>query len=148
MACNCDAKIPELLSDEGKITNKDLLPITEFAYGPLEYDARQASIEIGNLRCSGTSRARQRMMSCGTGNMLENELLGEAEIIQDSCGDAELMSSNRLRIKLDYEDYKDCRTVLKLPKEAKMKLSISDFEVRFSVPTKYFRYIFETNNVD
>jgi len=38
--------------DEGVITEKDLLPITEFAYGPLKYDMEKAKITIGSLRCS------------------------------------------------------------------------------------------------
>ena len=57
LSCNCDAKVPEWLSDEGIISNKDLLPITEFAYGPIQYDMRQANIEIGSLKCSGIKKS-------------------------------------------------------------------------------------------
>ena len=36
--------------DEGTISAKDILPITSFAYGPLE---GQANFSIGQLKCFG-----------------------------------------------------------------------------------------------
>ena len=131
LACNCDAKVPEWLADEGKITDKNILPITEFAYGPLEYDARQASIEIGNLKCSGTSQ--QRVRACGYGGVLSDEPQGDPEITRDDCDDAELVNSHRLKIRLNYSSSRNCKTVLKLPKPTKMKLTISDFVVRLFI---------------
>ena len=53
LPCNCDAKVPEWQVDEGTITDKDLLPITEFSYGPMKYDLEQAKVSIGSLKCSG-----------------------------------------------------------------------------------------------
>ena len=35
LLCNCDSKTPTWLNDTGLITNKNLLPITSFNYGPL-----------------------------------------------------------------------------------------------------------------
>ncbi len=51
--CNCDANQPDWVQDSGEITAKDFLPITGFAYGPLEFDIEQANFTIGRLRCSG-----------------------------------------------------------------------------------------------
>ena len=53
LACNCNAKVPDWLVDEGKITDKSRLPVTEFAYGPLDYDVQKAKVQIGSLKCSG-----------------------------------------------------------------------------------------------
>ncbi len=51
--CNCDANKPDWTSDDGIITAKDLLPVTSFNYGPLEFDIEQANFTIGRLKCSG-----------------------------------------------------------------------------------------------
>ena len=51
--CNCDSKAPTWLNDTGLITNKDLLPITSFNYGPLKYDIEEGNVQIGKLKCSG-----------------------------------------------------------------------------------------------
>ena len=56
LACNCDAKLPVWQADEGIITDKELLPITEFAYGPMKYDLEQAKVSIGSLKCSGREK--------------------------------------------------------------------------------------------
>ena len=53
LTCNCNAKIPEWLADMGKITDKNLLPVTEFAYGPMDYDIQKAKVQVGSLKCSG-----------------------------------------------------------------------------------------------
>lgn len=53
LPCNCDAKEPNSQSDQGVITDKNLLPITGFAYGPLEYEMQEATVKIGHLKCSG-----------------------------------------------------------------------------------------------
>ena len=51
--CNCDSNLPTFTNDEGFITAKDLLPITNVFYGPLLYDSQNASFTIGKLRCKG-----------------------------------------------------------------------------------------------
>ena len=51
--CNCDSNLPTFLNDEGLITAKDLLPITQVYYGPLLFEAQNASFTVGKLRCSG-----------------------------------------------------------------------------------------------
>ena len=51
--CNCDSNLPTFLNDEGLITAKDLLPITQVYYGPLLFDAQNASFTVGRLQCSG-----------------------------------------------------------------------------------------------
>ena len=51
--CNCDVKQPTWDVDEGRIFSKELLPVTGFQYGPLEFDLERANITIGRLECSG-----------------------------------------------------------------------------------------------
>ena len=51
--CNCDSNLPIWASDDGLITNKELLPITGVFYGPLLYQSEHANFTIGRLRCSG-----------------------------------------------------------------------------------------------
>ena len=51
--CNCDSNLPTFTNDEGFITSKDLLPITNVFYGPLLYDSQNATFTIGKLRCKG-----------------------------------------------------------------------------------------------
>ena len=50
--CNCDAtpSVSDWLEDTGIITNRSLLPITEFTYGFLR---GMANVTIGALRCKG-----------------------------------------------------------------------------------------------
>ena len=53
LKCNCDAKQPTWLTDDGVITSMELLPITAFQYGPLEFDLERANVTLGRLICSG-----------------------------------------------------------------------------------------------
>ena len=119
LPCNCDAKIPEWQVDEGIITDKDLLPITEFAYGPLEYDLEEAKISIGSLKCSGSTM---------TGSIIPSAL-PPPEILINGCGNAELVTDNRLKIFLEYENSKNCWVTLKLPETKTLKLTIDNFRV-------------------
>ena len=66
LPCNCDAKEPNWVADEGVITDKTILPITEFAYGPMEYDMQKAKIKIGHLKCSGRSEISSSVVTCAT----------------------------------------------------------------------------------
>merc|ERR1711892_443611 len=51
--CNCDAKIPQEVFDEGKITNMTSLPISELRFGGLPYDIQQGFHTLGKLMCRG-----------------------------------------------------------------------------------------------
>ena len=51
--CNCDANLPFWALDDGIITSKDILPITQVFYGPLLYDAEKANFTIGRFKCAG-----------------------------------------------------------------------------------------------
>ena len=119
LPCNCDAKVPDWQVDEGVITDKDLLPITEFAYGPLEYDLEEAKISIGSLKCSGSTM---------TGSIIPSAL-PPPEILFNNCGNAELVTDNRLKIFLEYENSKNCWVTLKLPETKTLKLTIDNFRV-------------------
>ena len=123
LPCNCDAKIPEWQVDEGIITDKDLLPITEFAYGPLEYDLEEAKVSIGSLKCSGSTKGSTMAMGSST------SVLPPPEILRDNCGNARLVTNNRLSIYLKYDNNKSCWVTLKLPETKNLKLTIDNFYV-------------------
>ena len=123
LPCNCDAKIPEWQVDEGIITDKDLLPITEFAYGPLEYDLEEAKVSIGSLKCSGSTKGSTMAMGSST------SVLPPPEILRDNCGYARLVTNNRLSIYLKYDNNKSCWVTLKLPETKNLKLTIDNFYV-------------------
>ena len=133
LPCNCDAKVPDWQVDEGVITDKDLLPITEFAYGPLEYDLEEAKISIGSLKCSGSTMTGSIIPSAlpppeMTGSIIPSAL-PPPEILFNNCGNAELVTDNRLKIFLEYEDNKNCWVSLKLPETKTLKLTIDNFNV-------------------
>lgn len=53
--CNCDSSlVPFWNKDQGKITNKESLPIKSFVYGGFLHAQQQAKITVGSLRCNGT----------------------------------------------------------------------------------------------
>ena len=117
LPCNCDAKLPDWQVDEGIITDKDLLPITEFAYGPLEYDLEEAKFSIGSLKCSGLSKGKSSLDPNLAPKLLKND-----------CGLGELVTDNRLKINLRYQSDMKCYVTLKLPEYKTMKLTIDDFK--------------------
>ena len=119
LPCNCDAKVPDWQVDEGVITDKDLLPITEFAYGPLEYDLEEAKISIGSLKCSGSTM---------TGSIIPSAL-PPPEILRNDCGLAQLVTDNQLKIDLRYNSNMNCYVTLKLPETKTLKLTIDYFKV-------------------
>ena len=41
------------MQDIGTISNKNMLPITAFSYGPLEYELEKAKVTFGPLKCKG-----------------------------------------------------------------------------------------------
>ena len=71
LPCNCDAKLPDWQVDEGVITDKDLLPMTGFAYGPIKYDLEQAKVSIGSLKCSG--RLHEQNIGPNLGRILADD---------------------------------------------------------------------------
>jgi len=132
LPCNCDAKLPDWQVDEGIITDKDLLPITEFAYGPLEYDLEEAKVSIGSLKCSGGS--------LGSTNQLINPKLSPPEIEKDDCGLAELVTDNRLKIFLRYSNGMNCYVTLKLPETRTLELTVNNYKSESSYD---FFYVYD-----
>ena len=120
--------------DNGIITDsdKDLLPITEFAYGPLEYDLEEAKFSIGSLKCSGLSKGK---------SSLDSNLA--PKLLQNDCGLGELVTDNRLKINLRYQSDMKCYVTLKLPEYKTMKLTIDDFKSEDSYD--YF-YVYDGQN--
>ena len=66
LACNCDSKSPTWYEDIGRITSKEILPITKFSYGPLQFDSERANITVGRLTCSGAKQVDQHSISCNS----------------------------------------------------------------------------------
>ena len=119
--CNCDANLPTWQTDEGVIEDTDVLPITEFGYGPLEYELQEAKVSIGSLKCFGTTTV------CNTEG--SQSISAPPEILFDDCNLATLETTNRLKINLEYISNQDCDVVLSLPEEKEMKVQIHDFNV-------------------
>eukprot|EP00092_Neocalanus_flemingeri_P011178 GFUD01012041.1.p1 GENE.GFUD01012041.1~~GFUD01012041.1.p1 ORF type:complete len:488 (-),score=123.66 GFUD01012041.1:156-1619(-) len=58
--CNCDAVfLPLWSSDEGKLSNKESLPVRTFVYGGFISSQQEANITVGKLRCSGSSKSEE-----------------------------------------------------------------------------------------
>ena len=124
LPCNCDANLPTWQADEGIITDKDILPITEFAYGPLKYELQEAKVTIGSLKCFGTTA----ICEAGVGQSFSVP----PAIVMDNCNLATLKTTklgNRLKIFLEYKNRMYCHVVLSLPEEKKMTLRIDNFNV-------------------
>ena len=56
--CNCDAPVPILQEDNGKLDNMTALPVKSFRYGELEYETEFGTIEIGRLKCEGQKEVK------------------------------------------------------------------------------------------
>ena len=55
----CNLKAPTLFTDEGKITEKSLLPIKSWSYGPRQFEYEKIAITIGGLRCEQNNSIEQ-----------------------------------------------------------------------------------------
>ena len=123
LPCNCDAKLPTWQFDEGIINDKDLLPITEFAYGPLEYDLEEAKVSIGSLKCGGT------LGSTSCSGTSAPAPIGPPKILRDDCDMITYdMINNRIRIDIPYRNNKHCWMVVDFPKPV-VTLTFDDFIV-------------------
>ena len=114
--CNCDAKLPEILTDHIRIKDKRKLPITGFHYGPITYENAKASVLIKNFHCSS--------------NYLTNDL-HPLRILRDDC--------NYFRFNYGYNDgyefsmryinSRDCYITFDLTEQTTIKFAVSDFLV-------------------
>lgn len=121
LPCNCDAKLPIWQFDEGFINDETLLPITEFAYGPLEYDLEEAKVSIGSLKCSGTLSTS----SCTSGPAP----VAPPKVLRDDCDMITLEESeNRVRIDIPYRNGQHCWMVVDFPKPD-LKVTFESFHV-------------------
>merc|ERR1712029_650033 len=66
-----------------------------------------------------------------TGSTMTGSIIPSAlpppEILFNNCGNAELVTDNRLKIFLEYENSKNCWVTLKLPETKTLKLTIDNF---------------------
>ena len=123
LPCNCDAKLPTWQFDEGFINDENLLPITEFAYGPLEYDLEEAKVSIGSLKCGGT------LGSTSCSGTSAPAPIGPPKILRDDCDMITYdMINNRIRIDIPYRNNKHCWMVVDFPKPV-VTLTFDDFIV-------------------
>ena len=105
-SCNCNSKSPERLQDTIVITDKRLLPVTGFTYGPFTNQNAQAAVEIKSLEC---------------------EHYG---ITRNDCNSIKFLTSSRLQFDMEYVDNKDCYVEVYLKTQANLKLTVSNFKVR------------------
>ena len=113
-SCNCNSSSPELLQDRIVITDKRLLPVTGFTYGPFKTQHAQASVEIKSLECKQ-----------------------EPTITRDDCNSTKFLTSNRIQFNMEnkrpqkpvYSNGKKCYAEVYLPAQADLKLTVSNFNV-------------------
>ena len=55
----CNLKAPTTFTDEGKITEKSLLPIKSWSYGPRQFENEKMAITIGSLQCEQDNSIEQ-----------------------------------------------------------------------------------------
>ena len=53
LKCNCDVNNSTATSDEGFLTDKDILPVTELQFGDLGDSSEHGWFTLGPLICSG-----------------------------------------------------------------------------------------------
>ena len=113
-SCNCNSSSPELLQDRIVITDKSLLPVTGFTYGPFKTQHAQASVEIKSLECKQ-----------------------EPTITRDDCNSTKFLTSNRIQFNMEnkrpqkpvFSNGKKCYAEVYLPAQADLKLTVSNFNV-------------------
>ncbi|EFX82472.1 hypothetical protein DAPPUDRAFT_241138 [Daphnia pulex] len=62
--CNCDSSLPTLLSDNGVIRDKNLLPITRLNFGRTILAGSSGNYTLGRLECSGQMAVTGMPKSC------------------------------------------------------------------------------------
>jgi len=67
--CNCDNQIPITQQDAGILTDIDVLPVTAFQYGMMEYESQIATIQVGRFKCSGAKYIDPSVLTESCGNL-------------------------------------------------------------------------------
>lgn len=62
--CNCDAAAPIQLSDDGVITDKDILPITRLNFGRTQVETSSGVYTLGRFECTGQTAVNGIPGSC------------------------------------------------------------------------------------
>jgi len=71
-SCNCDAVfLPLWSSDQGKLTNKESLPVRSFVYSGFISKQQEANITVGKLKCSGSNRNTEKTSITATCSSLK-----------------------------------------------------------------------------
>lgn len=52
--CNCDKNSAPVTSDEGYLTDKSKLPVSEMRFGDMGHDGEKGWHTLGKLECFGT----------------------------------------------------------------------------------------------
>merc|ERR1711892_138663 len=72
--CNCDAVfLPLWATDEGKITNKESLPVRSFVYGGFISNQQEANITVGKLKCAGLRKPSENSAGSTTCSSLKHD---------------------------------------------------------------------------
>ena len=116
VSCNCYSKLRFPLQDTLRITDKNKLPVTGFAYGPFTHQNAQAAIRFNSLECSGP--VPPSVISWIT----ENEC--------DPHGVVTMLSSTRLQYYIDYaSNRKSCYVEFTFASKVVLNLTVSKLEV-------------------
>ena len=104
--CYCNTKSAELSKDRIVITDKNLLPVTGFTYGPFTSQNATASVEVKKLECYTS-----------------------AAITRNDCQSIQFVNTTRLQFYMEYVNNKDCYAEVEFPAEVDLKLTVSNFKV-------------------
>ena len=110
--CNCDAKLPEILTDYIRIRDKSKLPITGFHYGPMTYENAKATVLFKNFQCSS--------------NYLTDDLR-VFKVIRNYCN--AFQYTNSFEYHMRYIDGRNCYTTIELSGNSTIKITASSFNV-------------------
>jgi len=93
--CNCDAVfLPLWSSDEGKITNKESLPVRSFVYGGFISKQQEANITVGKLKCAGSRRSSEdKSISTTCSSLKQGGATQDAFYLTKDSSDDDLMAS-------------------------------------------------------
>ncbi|KAK4011391.1 hypothetical protein OUZ56_020505 [Daphnia magna] len=62
--CNCDAAAPVQLTDDGVVTNKEVLPITKLNFGRTQFETSSGVHTLGPFECTGQVVVDRMPSSC------------------------------------------------------------------------------------
>ncbi|EFX87243.1 hypothetical protein DAPPUDRAFT_97326 [Daphnia pulex] len=114
--CNCDSAAPVQLTDDGTITDKNVLPITRLNFGRTQLETSSGVHTLGRFECTGQVAVSGMPSSCTdlwrTGHTLSGlySVLGTAMVESVYCDFAKLPSDSGFQTWIGFEDVKSSPT--------------------------------------